>query len=83
MSHGWFTLRLRSSGGRPALNLSAERSSFARRHNGNHAWLDHRARHRVDPGGTLAICRDCSPYLFALFSAALSDRNIIVPLARR
>jgi hypothetical protein len=83
MSHGWLTLRLRSSGGRPALNLRAERSSFARRHYGSHARLDHLARHRVDPGGTLAIYGDCSPCLFALFSTALGDRNIIVLLARR
>jgi long-chain acyl-CoA synthetase len=81
MSPHWLTRRLRSWGDRPALIWRNESWSFAQLGHACDAWTDRLAQHGVGPGDTLAICGDYSPKLCALLLAAVSNRNIVVPLA--
>src|SRR5262245_17217796 len=77
----WLIQRLRGWGQSSALIWRGQTWSYDQLCDAADGWLSELIRRDIRPGSTVAICGDYSPRLCALLIAALTNRNIVVPLA--
>jgi long-chain acyl-CoA synthetase len=77
----WLIQRLRGWGQSSALIWRGQTWSYDQLCDAADGWLSELIRRDIHPGSTVAICGDYSPRLCALLIAALTNRNIVVPLA--
>jgi acyl-CoA synthetase (AMP-forming)/AMP-acid ligase II len=73
--------RLRGWGQSSALIWRGQTWSYDQLCDAADGWLSELILRDIRPGSTVAICGDYSPRLCALLIAALTNRNIVVPLA--